>query len=294
MPSVRSRTASVRAVSVRLVGVRSGREGVRVDVEDLATYRERWSRSHGGYDVAASRPARAWLRVSYGLGAPLARRGVAPSWVTGLGGLVAVAVAAVAALGGRWALLAAALVGVLALLDGIDGAVAELTGTATAWGRVLDQMIDRVGDVSMLVALWALGAPGPLCAAAAVLTVFDEAVRASAVAAGAREIGLVTVPERPTRLVLGAGTLAAAGAAPAAAATAATVGAGLWTLVALVVTVQLVVNVRRRLHGIPRHPPSEASGQGEPEDQGEHREDADGDQDGSGPPQAGAGRGPLG
>lgn len=223
-----------------------------MDVEDLEGYRERWSRAHSGYDVASSRPARAWLRVAHLLAGPLARRGVPATWVTVVGGVGAVAFGVVAALGGRWPLLAAVLVVVVAVLDGIDGAVAEMTDTATSWGRVLDQLVDRIGDLSMLGGLWALGAPGPVCAAAAVLTVLDESIRASASAEGMGEVGLVTVPERPTRLLIGGLSFAAAGAFPSAVMPVVTVGAALWAFLALLATAQLVVNVRRRLHGRPR------------------------------------------
>ena len=225
---------------------------MRVDVDDLEGYLDRWSRAHGGYDVRSSRSTMAWLRVAHGLGAPLARRGVPATWVTAAGGVGAVAVGAVAALGGRWALLAAVLIVVVAVLDGIDGAVAELTDSSSAWGQVLDQLVDRVGDVSMIAGLWFLGAPGPWCAAAAVLTLLDESIRSGAGAAGMVEIGVVSIPERPTRLVIGGLSFAAAGVVPSAAALVVTVGAAVWAILTLLATVQLVVNVRRRLLGMPR------------------------------------------
>jgi phosphatidylglycerophosphate synthase len=223
-----------------------------VDVDDLEGYLDRWSRAHGGYDVRSSRPTMAWLRLAHGLAAPLARRGIPATWVTAVGGVGAVAVGLVAALGGRWALLAAALVVVVAVLDGIDGAVAELTDGSSAWGQVLDQLVDRIGDLSMIAGLWVLGAPGPLCAGAAVLTLLDESIRSSAGAAGMVEIGVVSIPERPARLLIGGFSLAAAGIVPSAGALLVTIGAGLWVIVTAAATVQLVINVRRRLHDQPR------------------------------------------
>ncbi|MCD2195382.1 CDP-alcohol phosphatidyltransferase family protein [Actinomycetospora endophytica] len=224
-----------------------------MDVDDLEAYLDRWSRAHGGYDVRSSRPTLLWLRTAHRLGAPLARRGVAPTWITGLGGVGAVAVSVVASLGGRWPLLAAVLVVLVALLDGIDGAVAELTDSATAWGRILDQLVDRVGDLSMLVGLWFLGAPGPVCAAAGALTLLDESIRASAAAEGMSEKGLVVIAERPTRLVIGGVTLATAGVVPSVAVPVVTVGAAIWAVVAVLATTQLIVNVGRRLRGVPRN-----------------------------------------
>jgi len=224
-----------------------------VDVDDLEGYLDRWSRAHGGYDVRSSRPAMTWLRLVHRLAAPLARRRVAPSRVTLTGCVLAVTVSGVAGLGGRWPLLAAVLVVVVALLDGVDGAVAEITDSASAWGRVLDQLVDRIGDLSMVTGLWLLGAPGPLCAAAAVLTILDESIRGSAAAEGMSEIGLVTIAERPTRLLLGGLSFATAGIVPSVAGYVAAVGAGLWVLLAVAATVQLVTNVRRRLRGLARN-----------------------------------------
>jgi phosphatidylglycerophosphate synthase len=226
---------------------------VDVDVDDLEGYLDRWSRAHGGYDVRSSRPTMTWLRLVHRLAAPLARRGLAPSWVTLTGGVLAVAVSVVAGLGDRWPLLAAVLVVVVALLDGVDGAVAEITDSASAWGRVLDQLVDRLGDLSMVAGLWLLGAPGPLCAAAAVLTIFDESIRGSAAAEGMSEVGLVTIAERPTRLLIGGLSFAVAGIVPTVAGYVAAVGAALWVVLAVAATVQLVVNVRRRLRGLARN-----------------------------------------
>jgi phosphatidylglycerophosphate synthase len=226
---------------------------VDVDVDDLEGYLDRWSRAHGGYDVRSSRPTMMWLRLVHRLAAPLARRGLAPSWVTLTGGVLAVAVSVVAGLGDRWPLLAAVLVVVVALLDGVDGAVAEITDSASAWGRVLDQLVDRIGDLSMVAGLWLLGAPGPLCASAAVLTIFDESIRGSAAAEGMSEVGLVTIAERPTRLLIGGLSFAVAGIVPTVAGYVAAVGAALWVVLAVAATVQLVVNVRRRLRGLARN-----------------------------------------
>jgi hypothetical protein len=53
--------------------------------------------------------------------------------------------------------------------------------------------------------------------------------------------------------VIGSLSLAVAGAVPADAALVATVGAAAWAVLAAGATLQLVVNVRRRLHGLPRN-----------------------------------------
>lgn len=79
--------------------------------------------------------------------------------------LVSVAVAAIAAAGGRWPLAAVAVAVAAGLLDNLDGAVAILAGRTSRWGFVLDSLADRLSDAAYVAALWLLGAPGPLCVA---------------------------------------------------------------------------------------------------------------------------------
>jgi CDP-diacylglycerol--glycerol-3-phosphate 3-phosphatidyltransferase len=152
-----------------------------------------------------------WLCLTYVVARPLARLRVAPDLLTLLAVLVSAAAAACAAPGGRWWLLSALLVVTSGLLDNVDGAVAVLTARATRWGFVLDSVADRLGDLGYLLALWLAGAPGPLCAAGAALALLQEYVRARAGAAGMGEVGVLTVWERPTRVIVTAAFLLGAG-----------------------------------------------------------------------------------
>jgi phosphatidylglycerophosphate synthase len=211
---------------------------------DRATYLARWSRLHGGYDARHSRVVRAWLGTTYVLARPLAAAGVGPDLVT----LAAVAMAGLVALlagaGAGW-LWAAAVAAVLSgVLDGLDGAVAVLTDRATRWGYVLDSVADRVGDGLYLVGLWLAGAPAPVCVAGGALTGLQEYARARAGAAGMSEVGVVTVSERPTRVITTAAFLAgeATFGAPWAG-----VGAWVWAVLGAVGCAQLAVVLRRRL-----------------------------------------------
>lgn len=188
---------------------------------------------------------RGWLSGTYVVARPLAVTGVPPDLVTALGVLVSLGAAGAAAAGDGWWLLGAALVVVLSgLLDNLDGAVALLTGRATRWGHVLDSVADRVSDLLYVAALWAAGAPGEVCAAGGALMFLLEYARARAAAGGMTEVGVVTMWERPTRVIVTATFLVAAALLgdpwPA-------LGGWAWVGLGVVGLVQLLVVVRRRL-----------------------------------------------
>lgn len=211
---------------------------------DRSAYFDGWQRLHGGYDPRANVLVRGWLSGAYVVALPFARAGVSPDLVTLLG-LLASGLAVPAALADGWWLVAAAAAVVLSgLLDNVDGAVAVLTGRATAWGQVLDSVADRVGDLVFLGALLAAGAPWPVCMAGGALMLLQEYLRARAMAAGMTEVGVVTVWERPTRVVVTAAFLASAAFLgdpwPA-------LGAWAWVGLGVVGLTQLVLVVRRRL-----------------------------------------------
>lgn len=214
---------------------------------DRDTYLARWSANHGGFDPQASRWVLGWLKAVYVVASPLARWRVPADLLTASGLGVGAAVLASAAVGGRWTLLAALLVLLCGLLDGLDGAVASLLATSSAWGQVLDSFVDRCTDLLLLAALWALGAPPQLCIAAGALTLLQESARATAAAAGLRGVGVLTVWERPSRIILATLAFLGAGVRPASADTVVTLGAGAGTALAAVGVVQMLVSIHRRL-----------------------------------------------
>ena len=213
----------------------------------LADYLRRWAPLHGGYEPRPSSLAARWLSVAYAAARPLAARGVSPSALTAWGVLVSVAVPVVAGGRGRWPLVAAVVVVVAGLLDNVDGAVAILAGRTSRWGFVLDSLADRLSDAAYLVALWVLGAPGPLCVAGGGLMGLQEYARARAGNAGMGQIGVVTVWERPTRVVLTAGLLLGCGLLPGSAGTVATLGALAWVALGAAGLGQLLTAVHHRL-----------------------------------------------
>ncbi|MGF7239082.1 MAG: CDP-alcohol phosphatidyltransferase family protein [Frankia sp.] len=219
-------------------------------VPDRESYFTLWARTHGGYDPATGLwLVRAWLTVTYRLGRPLAARGVSPDAVTAAGVGLTLVVLPLTAAGGRWPLAGVVVVVAAGLLDNLDGCVAVLTGRVTAWGYVLDSVADRLCDGIYLLGLWLLGAPGWLAVAAAVPLVLLEYIRARAGSAGFGDIGVVTVGERPTRVIVTAFALLGAGLAPGLAGLAGTIGAAATFGVCAVGVGQLVRVVHHRLAG---------------------------------------------
>jgi phosphatidylglycerophosphate synthase len=192
---------------------------------DRAAFRRRWSALHGGFDPSSSKSADGWLTLVEAAARPLARRRVRPNSLTAVGVFLSVAALPPTAVGGRWILLAAAAVAGSALADGLDGSVAVLNDEAGPRGYVIDSLADRLSDAAHLTALRVAGAPRVVVQAAAVATVALEYSRARAAAAGFAEIGVVTVGERPMRILATGAGLVAAGLRPTRSRGAATVAA---------------------------------------------------------------------
>jgi CDP-diacylglycerol--glycerol-3-phosphate 3-phosphatidyltransferase len=189
-----------------------------------------WSALHGG--LAPSRLVRRYLALVHRVAVPLAGTGVHPDVLT-LGSL---AVAVPTLWAPAWA--AALLILLSALLDALDGSVALIQGRPTAWGYVLDSLVDRLVDGLIIGALVVAGAPSGLAIACAAGVVLLEYTRARAGNAGGDEVGTVTVAERPVRVLVPASGLLL----------------GQPTIVLVVLTsltaaalVQLLVAVRRQL-----------------------------------------------
>ncbi|MCY1138627.1 CDP-alcohol phosphatidyltransferase family protein [Actinoplanes sp. Pm04-4] len=208
-------------------------------------YAAAWSELHGGFDPRkANFLVRGWVRIAYGVGSWLSARRIGPMAVTTMGLFVCLLVPLSVALLDRVGIfLAAVVVLVAALADGLDGAVAVISGRTTRLGYVYDSVADRVGEAAWLAAFWLTGAPGWLAVAAGAASWLQEYARARATAAGMSEIGVVTVAERPTRVLVAIfGLLAAFAYAPLI-----TVATAVWLALALIAGVQLLTAIRRAL-----------------------------------------------
>jgi phosphatidylglycerophosphate synthase len=215
-------------------------------------YAAAWSQLHGGFGPATASPLiRGWVRLAYRGGSLLARLRIGPGAVTAAGLLLCIAVPFAAALGSGGLLAGGVIVLLASVADGLDGAVAVVTGQVSRAGFVYDSVADRVGEAAWLAAFWVAGAPGWLVVAAGAVSWLHEYVRARAAAAGMTGIGVVTVGERPTRAAVTVTGLVVAGAAGLIrepwAATVLMIAAAAWLALALVGLLQLATTVHRTL-----------------------------------------------
>ncbi|BEP15456.1 CDP-alcohol phosphatidyltransferase family protein [Acidothermaceae bacterium B102] len=217
------------------------------DLPDRDGYFAAWATVHGGYDPRGTGLVGWWLSGVYVIARPLARAGVSPSVLTSFGVVVAGLVPCVTVVGPRWPLLAGLVVALSAGLDNLDGAVAMLTSRTSAWGFLVDSLVDRVSDAAYLVAFWLLGCAGWVCVVAGAGLVLLEYARARAGNAGMGAVEVVTVGERPTRVIIASSFLITAGIFPGHADEVAVVGALATAGVSVIGLVQLLIAARRVL-----------------------------------------------
>lgn len=148
---------------------------------------EAWSGLHRG--VRPSPLVRRWLNLTWTAARPLAAARVPPAAITLVGVVLAVDAPLFTA---RLPLVSLALVLAAALCDGLDGAVALLQGRTTRAGALADAVADRIADTAFALVIWQAGAPLWLASLAAALSIGLELARRGA---------LITVAERPTRVI---------------------------------------------------------------------------------------------
>ena len=210
-------------------------------------YFDQWSALHGGVDPSGSRVISGYLSAMYLAARPFVAVGASPNAVTLMGLVVAACAPLGVRAGGVGVLLAVVAIAISGLLDGVDGAVAVITGSTSSWGAVLDSVVDRMQEAMYLLALYFAGAPGWLCVAGGATVWLSEYARARAGASGMTEIGVVTPFERPTRIAVAAMFLLAGFVYQQRLEWWASAGAWVWFALALASLVLLLVVIRRRL-----------------------------------------------
>ncbi|WP_127782483.1 CDP-alcohol phosphatidyltransferase family protein [Rhodococcus sp. X156] len=168
----------------------------RTPVGGVQAYLDGWSAQHQGITPDDVPLLSGWLRVMYVLAVPLVRLRVTPDVLTAVGLLVSLAVPVLAEAG--LPVVAAVAVLVSVAMDGLDGAVAVLSGRVSRYGRALDSVADRFSELAWWVALvLTAGVPVWQVVVFGALALGMEASRAR----GGR-YGAITVWERPSRAVL--------------------------------------------------------------------------------------------
>jgi CDP-diacylglycerol--glycerol-3-phosphate 3-phosphatidyltransferase len=161
-------------------------------------------------------------------------------------GVFAIGLASVARVPALYWLLALGIF-LLGILDGVDGVLAVRRNQVTQWGSFLDSVVDRVVDVCIGVMLVSAGASPLVVFIAVTLTLVHEYMRARAASVGYRLVGIVTVAEKPTRIILGVIAFTACSVVRGHAESFSTISAWVWLWLAFIGLTQLFATYRKAL-----------------------------------------------
>jgi archaetidylinositol phosphate synthase len=151
-----------------------------------------WSRLHG--DAKISGIVKGWLGISFPISKAMAKIRITPNALTMFGLIFGILLYMNA--NKFWA----PLILVISLIcDGIDGSLAIITDKSSKWGAMLDSVVDRLTEVFWVLALYQLGVDARILIAVLVLASTQEYLRARVGGVGLKQVGVVTVAERPVR-----------------------------------------------------------------------------------------------
>ena len=155
-------------------------------------FNNQWSELHNS--APTSGIVGRWLAISYRFGLLCTLLRITPNVLTALGLISAVGVALTSQ--SLWAI---ALIVISLFFDGIDGSVAIFQNRVSNWGALLDSVADRISEALWLYALYIIGVPAYLCIALWLVASVQEYMRARVSSLGVKDLGLVTITERPVR-----------------------------------------------------------------------------------------------
>lgn len=151
-----------------------------------------WSKLHG--DAKVSGIVKGWLSISYPVSKALAKMRVTPNALTILGLVFGILLYM------NSNTIWAPLILVISLIcDGVDGSLAIITRQSSKWGALLDSVVDRLTEVFWVLALYSLGVDSKILITVLILALTQEYLRARAGGVGLKQVGVVTVAERPVR-----------------------------------------------------------------------------------------------
>lgn len=151
-----------------------------------------WSKLHG--DAKVSGIVKGWLSISFPVSKALAKIRVTPNALTILGLVFGILLYM------NSSAIWAPLILVISLIcDGVDGSLAIITRQSSKWGALLDSVVDRLTEVFWVFALYSLGVDSKILITVLILASTQEYLRARAGGVGLKQVGVVTVAERPVR-----------------------------------------------------------------------------------------------
>ena len=151
-----------------------------------------WSKLHG--DAKVSGIVKGWLSISFPVSKALAKIRVTPNALTILGLVFGILLYM------NSSAIWAPLILVISLIcDGVDGSLAIITRQSSKWGALLDSVVDRLTEVFWVFALYSLGVDSKILITVLILASTQEYLRARAGGVGLKQVGVVTIAERPVR-----------------------------------------------------------------------------------------------
>ena len=151
-----------------------------------------WSKLHG--DAKVSGIVKGWLSISFTFSKALAKMRVTPNALTILGLVFGILLYM-----NSNAIWAPLILVISLICDGVDGSLAIITRQSSKWGALLDSVVDRVTEVFWVLALYSLGVDSKILITVLILASTQEYLRARAGGVGLKQVGVVTVAERPVR-----------------------------------------------------------------------------------------------
>ena len=151
-----------------------------------------WSKLHG--DAKVSGIVKGWLSISFTVSKALAKMRVTPNELTILGLVFGILLYM-----NSNAIWAPLILIISLICDGVDGSLAIITRQSSKWGALLDSVVDRLTEVFWVLALYRLGVDSKILITVFILASTQEYLRARAGGVGLKQVGVVTVAERPVR-----------------------------------------------------------------------------------------------
>ena len=151
-----------------------------------------WSKLHG--DAKVSGIVKGWLSISFTVSKALAKMRVTPNALTILGLVFGILLYM-----NSNAIWAPLILVISLICDGVDGSLAIITRQSSKWGALLDSVVDRLTEVFWVLALYSLGVDSKILISVFILASTQEYLRARAGGVGLKQVGVVTVAERPVR-----------------------------------------------------------------------------------------------